>query len=185
MSRNFHPCKLVPQIYVSHFQVLHFWPSRIFMSRIFSRPDMTTFSQWAKSSLSQRTLLFWLLTRLGVSCFIQLCLQCFDTVVGGEVLGQPAASHQLGGLRECCKLPQRARAAKRFSCILEAPYIIHIYIPIKNDTVFCFNEFAFTVQVKHNINNKQIIGFILICLYFTTGHFHTCLLCNECSLFPF
>jgi len=24
MSRNFHPCKLVPQIHVSHFQVLHF-----------------------------------------------------------------------------------------------------------------------------------------------------------------
>ena len=40
MSRIFHPCKLVPQIHVSHFQVLHFWPSRIFMSRIFSRPDI-------------------------------------------------------------------------------------------------------------------------------------------------
>ena len=39
MSRIFHPCKLVPQNHVSHFQVLHFWPSRIFMSRIFSRPD--------------------------------------------------------------------------------------------------------------------------------------------------
>jgi len=36
--------------------------------------------------------------------------------------GQPAPSHQLGGLRECCKLPQRgpsgARADEGFSCIL-------------------------------------------------------------------
>ena len=42
--------------------------------------------------------------------------------------------------------------------------------------VFCFNEFAFTVQVKHKINSTLILGFILICLYFTTGHFHTCTL---------
>jgi len=73
----------------------------------------------------------------------------------------------------------------------------------------CFDEFAFTVQVKHKINSVQILGFILICLYFTfyfmfllvpaypgcpgskavkrslllllllyftTGHFHTCTL---------
>ena len=46
--------------------------------------------------------------------------------------------------------------------------------------MFCFNEFAFTVQVKHKIT--QILGFILICLYFTTGHFYTC---KECGLFPF
>jgi len=39
--------------------------------------------------------------------------------------------------------------------------------------MFCFNEFAFTVQVKHKINGTQIIGFILICLYFKTDHFHT------------
>ena len=45
----------------------------------------------------------------------------------------------------------------------------------------CFNEFAFTVQVKHKINSrpKQILGFILICLYFATGHFHACVLCKE------
>jgi len=30
-------------------------------------------------------------------------------------------------------------------------------------TMFCFNEFAFTVQVKHKINSIQILGFILIC----------------------
>ena len=42
--------------------------------------------------------------------------------------------------------------------------------------MFCSNEFAFTVQVKHKINGIQILGFILICLYFTTGHFHTCTL---------
>ena len=44
--------------------------------------------------------------------------------------------------------------------------------------MFCFNEFAFTVQVKHKMNSKliQILGFILICLYFTTGHFRTCTL---------
>ena len=51
--------------------------------------------------------------------------------------------------------------------------------------MFCFNEFAFTVQVKHKINSIQILGFILICLFFTTGHFHTCILCKEYSLFPF
>jgi len=50
--------------------------------------------------------------------------------------------------------------------------------------IFCFNEFAFTVQVKHKLNSTQILGVILICLYFTTGHFHTCVLCKECSLFP-
>jgi len=42
--------------------------------------------------------------------------------------------------------------------------------------MFCYNEFAFTVQVKHKINSTQILGFIVICLYFTTGHFHTCTL---------
>ena len=52
--------------------------------------------------------------------------------------------------------------------------------------MFCFNEFAFTVQVKHKINSTQIVGLILICLYFTTGHFHTCVLCKECSRYlPF
>jgi len=39
--------------------------------------------------------------------------------------------------------------------------------------MFCFNEFAFIVQVKHKINSTQILCFILICLYFTTVHFHT------------
>ena len=42
--------------------------------------------------------------------------------------------------------------------------------------MFCFNEFAFTVQVIHKINSTHILGFILICLYFTTGHLHTCTL---------
>jgi len=52
--------------------------------------------------------------------------------------------------------------------------------------MFCFNEFAFTVQVKHKINSTQILGLILICLYLTTGHFHTCVLCKECSRYlPF
>ena len=52
--------------------------------------------------------------------------------------------------------------------------------------MFCFNEFAFTVQVEHKINSTQILGLILICLYFTTGHFHTCVLCKECSRYlPF
>ena len=32
--------------------------------------------------------------------------------------------------------------------------------------MFCFNEFAFTVQAQHKINSTQILGFILICLYF-------------------
>ena len=51
--------------------------------------------------------------------------------------------------------------------------------------MFCFNEFAFTVQVKHKINSKQILGFIVICLYFTTGHLRACVHCKECSLFAF
>ena len=51
--------------------------------------------------------------------------------------------------------------------------------------MFCFNEFAFTVQVKHKINSKQILGFILICLYFTTGHFHICVLTKNVAYFPF
>jgi len=38
--------------------------------------------------------------------------------------------------------------------------------------MFCFNEFTFTIQVKHKMNSTHILGFILICLYFTTGHFH-------------
>jgi len=49
--------------------------------------------------------------------------------------------------------------------------------------MFCFNEFA--LQVKHKINSTQILGFILICLYFRSGHFYTCVLCKECSLFLF
>ena len=53
--------------------------------------------------------------------------------------------------------------------------------------MFCFNEFAFTVQVKHKINSTRILGFILICLHFTTGHFHTCTLqrCQNVACFPF
>jgi len=47
--------------------------------------------------------------------------------------------------------------------------------------MFCFNEFAFTVQVKHKINSTQILGFILIRLYFATGHFDTYVLCKECK----
>jgi len=51
--------------------------------------------------------------------------------------------------------------------------------------LFCFNEFAFTVQVKHKINSRptQILGFILICLYFTTGHFHTCVFYKNVAYF--
>jgi len=44
--------------------------------------------------------------------------------------------------------------------------------------MFCLNEFAFAVQVKHKKRNStQILGFILICLYFTTGHFHSTHVC--------
>jgi len=49
--------------------------------------------------------------------------------------------------------------------------------------MFCFNEFAFTIEVKQKINSTQIPGFILICLYFTTGHFHTRVLCKEWACF--
>jgi len=54
--------------------------------------------------------------------------------------------------------------------------------------MFCSNEFAFTVQVKHKINSRptQILGFISICLYFTTDHFHTCMyFANNVAYFPF
>jgi len=52
--------------------------------------------------------------------------------------------------------------------------------------MFCLNEFAFTIQVKHKINSIQILGFILICLYFTTVHYHTCVLgsvFSDCVIF--
>ena len=42
--------------------------------------------------------------------------------------------------------------------------------------MFCFNEFAFTVQVEHKISTTPFLDFILICLYFTASHFHTCTL---------
>jgi len=43
--------------------------------------------------------------------------------------------------------------------------------------MFCFNEFAFTAEVKHKINSIQILGFILICLYFYHWPFpHMCTL---------
>jgi len=46
--------------------------------------------------------------------------------------------------------------------------------------------YEFTVQVKHKVNSTQILGFILTCLYFTTGHFHTCVLCKKnVAYFPF
>jgi len=40
---------------------------------------------------------------------------------------------------------------------------------------------------RQGVNSTQILGFILICFFFTTGHFHTCvgLICNKCSIFPF
>ena len=50
--------------------------------------------------------------------------------------------------------------------------------------MFCFNEFEFTVQVKHKINSTQILGFIWICLYFTTGHF-TRVFAKNVAYFPF
>ena len=56
---------------------------------------------------------------------------------------------------------------------------------ITSGLMFCFNEFAFTAQVKQKINSIQILGFILIYLYFTTGHFLACVLCKECSQFSF
>jgi len=37
----------------------------------------------------------------------------------------------------------------------------NIYISLIT-IMFCFNEFAFTVQVKHKINSIQILGFIYI-----------------------
>ena len=40
----------------------------------------------------------------------------------------------------------------------------------------------------HKTEMKEMfrcVLFILICLYFTTGHLHTCVLYKECSLFPF
>jgi len=42
--------------------------------------------------------------------------------------------------------------------------------------VFCFNAFAFTVYVKHKINSTQILGFILICLFYDWPFAHMCTL---------
>ena len=48
--------------------------------------------------------------------------------------------------------------------------------------MFCFNELAVSVWVKHKINSRptQILGFILICLYFTTVYF-----AKNVAYFPF
>jgi len=46
--------------------------------------------------------------------------------------------------------------------------------------MFCF-LMNLHLPSKSNTNSTQIVGFILICLSFTTGHFHTCVLCKECS----
>ena len=37
---------------------------------------------------------------------------------------------------------------------------------------------------KSNTNSTQIRGFLLMCVSFTTGYFHTCVFCKECSLYP-
>ena len=52
--------------------------------------------------------------------------------------------------------------------------------------MFCFNEFAFTVQVKHKLNSTQILGFILMYVFFcATCHFHTRVLAKNVTYFPF
>jgi len=51
--------------------------------------------------------------------------------------------------------------------------------------MFCFNEFAFTVQVKHKINSTQILGFISICLYLTTWPFPHVYFAKNAAYFPF
>jgi len=45
-----------------------------------------------------------------------------------------------------------------------------------------FNEFAFTIQVKHKINSMQIVGF-----YFDMFVFYDwpCVLCKNVAYFPF
>jgi len=49
--------------------------------------------------------------------------------------------------------------------------------------MFCFNEFAFTVQVKHKINSTQILGFIFMSVFYDWPFPHVCrLLCKECSI---
>ena len=55
--------------------------------------------------------------------------------------------------------------------------------------MFCFNEFAFTVQDKQTqkISSTQILGYILICLYFTTCRFHSThvYFAKDVAYFPF
>jgi len=70
--------------------------------------------------------------------------------------------------------------------LTKSPHIHPTNVAAKKNIFRC-NEFAFTVQVKHKINSIQILGFILICLYYTTGHFHirVGLLANNVAYFPF
>jgi len=42
--------------------------------------------------------------------------------------------------------------------------------------MFCFNGFAFTVQVKNKINSTQILGFILMFLFYDWPFPHMCTL---------
>jgi len=50
--------------------------------------------------------------------------------------------------------------------------------------MFCFNEFAFTVQVKHKINSIQLLAlFWYVCILRLA--ISTRVLCKECSLFAF
>ena len=44
---------------------------------------------------------------------------------------------------------------------------------------------AFAVRVTHKINSIQILGLILICLYFTTGLFHIVYFAKNVANFPF
>ena len=50
---------------------------------------------------------------------------------------------------------------------------------------YFFNHYnvLFLMNLHSPSKSNTILGFILICLSFTTSHFHTRVLCKECSLY--
>jgi len=74
-----------------------------------------------------------------------------------------------------------------YSCHL-LPHFEHVFKKKIFWRLYFFNKYyvLFLINLhsptKSNANSTQIFGFIFICLSFTTGHFHTRVLCKECIL---
>ena len=70
---------------------------------------------------------------------------------------------------------------RRRSCLQKCGSQEHISLIT---IIFSFNEFAFTVQVKHKINSIQILGYDCIYVFYDWPFPHMCTL-QRISLFPF